>query len=97
MDSEETMKLTFRSRPSETVTLVIPADTLKSLQKIAATHDMSVEALIKLYVGQGLRQDLARNFSERILERTAEVLSRHIKSEQELSNILNEIRVETTS
>jgi hypothetical protein len=91
---DEEIKLTVRSRNSETVTIVIPSDTLESLQKIAASRDMSVEALIKFYVGQGLRLDLARHFSERVLERTAEVLSRHIKSAEELSNILNEIRIE---
>ena len=39
--------------------LSMPLDTLVALEKVAAVRDMLVEALIKFYVGQGLRQDLA--------------------------------------
>lgn len=55
---------------------------------------MSLDALLKFYVGQGLRQDAARLFSERIMQTTAEVLARHIPSEAERSAILREIRGE---
>jgi hypothetical protein len=43
--------------------------------------------------GQGLRQDLAKLFGDRVLETTAEVLAKHIESEEEVSAILREIRV----
>lgn len=55
---------------------------------------MSCEALLKFYIGQGLRQDLAQLFSERVLEKTAHVLARHIASEEEASAILREIQTE---
>ena len=62
---EEELKLNLRHRPTETVSIKIPTDTLESLQKIAAIRDMSVEALLKFYIGQCLRQDLAKQFSGR--------------------------------
>ena len=89
---EDTAKLAIRPRPTVAVTLSIPVETLESLQRIATRRDMSPEALIKLYVGQGLRQDMSRLFSNRIMETTAEVLARYIPSEEERSAILREIQ-----
>ncbi|MDB9417992.1 hypothetical protein [Microcystis aeruginosa] len=57
---------------------------------------MSYEALLKLYIGQGLRQDLTKMFSNRILETTAQVLAKHINSEVEISSIIEEILAQTT-
>jgi hypothetical protein len=86
-----------RPRPSEPVTLSIPTDTGELIRRVASTRDMSPEALLKFYIGQGLRQDAARLFSERIMETTAEVLARHIPSEEERSAILREIRGEVAA
>ena len=91
---EKELKLGFHKRTTETISLNIPLDTLTSLRKIAAERDMSIEALLKFYIGQGLRHDLAKAFSERVLDRTAEVLARHIDSQDELSAILQEIKLE---
>jgi hypothetical protein len=90
----ENLTLNLRLRPTETVSLKIPVDTLQSLQKIADSRDMSLEALLKFYIGQGLRQDLTKHFSTRILETTAQVLAKHIESESEIAAILQEIRGE---
>ncbi len=87
-------ELRIRERPSETISIKIPSDVLASLAKVAATRDMSYEALIKLYVGEGLRKDLSRLFSERVLETTAEVLARHLDSKEEVSAIIEEIRAQ---
>ncbi|MDY6804950.1 MAG: hypothetical protein SXA11_14240 [Cyanobacteriota bacterium] len=87
--------LQIKPRPSETVSLQIPKDTLKSLQQVADYRDMSVEALLKFYIGQELRQDLAKLFSDRLLETTARVLARHFQSEAEISAIIKEIKTET--
>ena len=87
-------ELHFRPRATESVSLQIPADTLASLKKVAANRDMSYQALLKLYVGQGLRQDLARMLADRVLETTAQVLAQHIQSEEEVSAIIREIRDE---
>ncbi len=95
--TEEGFDLKVRSRNSKPVTLRIPANTLASLEKIAAGRDMSVEALLKLYIGQSMRQDLAKISADRVLEKTEQVLKQHIESEEEVSAILKEIRVETVS
>ncbi len=94
-NSEEEIKLQLRPRTAEIVSLNIPIDTLASLEKIAANRDMSVEALLKFYIGQGLREDLAKVFSERLLGKTAQVLARHLESAEEISTILREIQAET--
>ncbi len=93
---EEKLKLQLHPRSKEIVSLEIPKDTLDSLRKVAASRDMSLEALLKLYIGQSLRQDLAKLFSNRVLEATTQVLARHIQSEEEISTIIEEIRAETT-
>jgi len=92
---EEEFILQLHPRQQETVSLEIPKDTLESLKKIAESRDMSCEALLKFYIGQGLRQDIAKLFSNRVLEATAQVLAKHIQSEAEISDILQEIRSQT--
>jgi hypothetical protein len=93
--TDEGFSLDIRPRPGTTVNLHIPDDVLASLTKVAAGRDMSVEALLKLYIGKALREDLAKLFADRVLEKTAQVLTRHLQSEEEVSAILSEIRVET--
>ena len=85
--TEEGFALHLRSRSVSTVSLQIPVDTLASLEKVAASRDMSPQALMKFYIGQGLRQDLTKLFTsftndfvlwfaDRVLEKTAQVLTR---------------------
>ncbi|NEO54092.1 MAG: hypothetical protein F6K54_13985 [Okeania sp. SIO3B5] len=95
-NSEEEFTIKLHPRIQEKVSLDIPTDTLASIKKVAASRDMSCEALLKLYIGQGLREDLAKSFSNRLLEATAEVLAKHINSKAEISDILEEIRNQTT-
>ncbi len=90
---EEKFELHIQPRPTETVSLEIPKDTLESLKRVAASRDMSLQALLKFYIGQGLRQDVAKLFGDRVLETAAEVLAKHIQSEEEVSAIMREIRV----
>lgn len=94
---DETVELHLRPRAAETVELSIPCETMATIREVAATRDMSPEALMKLYIGHGLRQDASRLFSERILETTARVLARHIASEEERSAILREIQGEAAA
>jgi hypothetical protein len=54
---EEIGELRLRPRQSEDVTLSIPSDTLETILRVAVERDMSPEALLKLYIGHGLRQD----------------------------------------
>jgi hypothetical protein len=89
---EHESPLHVRPRETEVISLAIPKDTFASLKQIAAQRDMSYQALLKFYIGQGLRQDLARLFGERVLETTAHILARHLQSEEEVASIMREIR-----
>jgi hypothetical protein len=91
--TEEGFELKFNLRETVDISLKIPKDVLASLEKVAQKREMSVQALVKFYIGQNLRQDLAKMFSDKVLERTEVVLSRHLKS-QEVSEILREIKVD---
>ena len=90
--TEEDLELHFRPRAMETVSIDIPKEALNSLKKIAAIRDMSYQALLKFYIGQGLRQDLSRLFADRVLDTATEVLARHISSEEKVSEIIRELR-----
>lgn len=91
MSSPDEATLRLRPRPAETISIDIPVDTLDMLRHVATNRDMSVQALLKLYIGQGLRQDSSRLYADHILERTAEVLARHVVSPEEVAAILQEI------
>jgi hypothetical protein len=91
------LELFMTPRPSKSVSLSVPLDTFSNIERIAASRDMAPEALMKLYIGQGLRQDSAQSFSERLIATTAEVLARHIASEQERIEIIQEIRGKTAA
>ena len=94
---DEEVTLHVRPREKAMVSLEIPTDTLDVIKKVAASRDMSYPALLKLYIGQGLRQDVAKLFADRVLETTAQVLARHIHSEEEVAAILREIQGEVTA
>ena len=83
-----------RPRETEVVPLAIPKDTLASLRQVAAQREMSEQALLKFNIGQGLRQDLARLFGDRVLATTAYVLARHLPSDEDVAAIMREIREE---
>lgn len=85
-------ELSFRPRETTLVTLNIPLDTLDALEQVAASRDMSIEALLKLYIGQGLRYDVAQRFADRVLDLTAQVLVRHGQSQEQVEAIVREIR-----
>lgn len=53
----EGYKLTFRERESVEIKLDIPKDVLQHLQEIADKKDMSVESVLKFFIGQGLRKE----------------------------------------
>jgi hypothetical protein len=93
--ADEEFQLKIHPRPTETVSINIPVDALESLKQIALSREMSWEGLIRFYIGQGLRQDIADRYAERILDKTAQVLTKHISSPEEIDAILQEIQGET--
>jgi len=72
---DETFELKVNGRPSEVVTVTIPTDTLADLRAIAGKKDMSIEGLIKFYVGQCLRADLTQLRADQTLNTTQQVPS----------------------
>jgi hypothetical protein len=44
--------------------LQIPVDVMRSLEEVAASRDMSIDALLKFYIGHGLREDKTKLFSD---------------------------------
>lgn len=84
--------LSFRKRKTEVISLAIPTDTLASIREIANARDMTEDALLKLYIGNGLRQDVAKLFAEHVLDVTQKVLSKHLQSEEQIAEIMKEIR-----
>ena len=62
---EEDIKLQIKPRATETILLQIPVDAMRSLEEVAASRDMSIDALLKFYIGNGLREDKAKLFSDR--------------------------------
>lgn len=91
LNKEPTLRL--RPREAEKVSLDIPKDTLASMQRIAASRDMSLRGLLKLYIGQGLRQDLSRFYADHVLNSTAEVLARHLHDDDQISAIMQDLQV----
>jgi len=94
--TEEEIKLQIKPRSTEPVLLKVPVDAMRSLEQVATSRDMSIDALLKFYIGKGLRQDMAELFGDRLLKTTSIVLARHINSQEEISNILQEIQAELT-
>ena len=92
VEANDSAVLKLRPRATTLVELSVPTDVLAELEHVAKYRDMSVEALLKLYIGQGLRQDTAKLFSERVLDLTAEVLTRHGQSQEQVEAILRELR-----
>ena len=52
---EEDIKLQIKPRATEAILLQIPVDAMRSLEEVAASRDMSIDALLKFYIGNGLR------------------------------------------
>ena len=94
---EQESPLHVHPRETKVISLTIPQDVFASLQQVAAQRDMSYQALLKLYIGQGLRQDLTRLFGERVLATKAHVLARRLQSDEEVAAIMREIREASVS
>ena len=49
----------FYPRKTKEITLELSADTLEVIEKKAKERNLSLNSLLKFYIGQGLRQDLS--------------------------------------
>jgi hypothetical protein len=53
---------------------------------------MSVKALLKFYIGRGLRQDLSDLSANQLLDAVAEVLGERLGSQADADAVMREIR-----
>jgi len=53
-------------RESVDIKLNIPKDVVESLEKIAKKRDLSVESVLKFFIGQGLRKELGPKETSRL-------------------------------
>jgi predicted metal-dependent peptidase len=74
------MVLTIKPRPSTDITISVPDNVLAQLQEMAASQDISLNILLKRYIGTGLRQDITKNYSEHVRRRARAVLTQHLTS-----------------
>lgn len=89
-------KLRIKERPSKMVSLRIPLDTLEQLKAVATAKDFGYQSLLKLYIGEGLRKDLAATKTQAFINKTESLLRKHLGDDRKLKTILRKLR-ETTA
>lgn len=60
----EGYKLRFYDEETAEVSLKIPSETMKVMEKVAKSRSLSVESLLRMFIGRGLRIELAEKFPE---------------------------------
>lgn len=82
-----------KDRPMTSVTLRMPEDVIDDLKRIAPLLGYSgYQPLIRAYIGQGLRADLAR-LDDAPINRLLENLKAQGVSEETLSRALNDVSI----
>ena len=74
------------------VSLRIPLDTLQQLKEVAAAKDFGYQSLLKLYIGEGLRKDLAVTKTQALINKTEHLLRKHLGDDRKLQTILRKLR-----
>lgn len=57
--TEEGFELKFYPQEMEEISISIPKLSFEALENVAKKKDLPVKALLKFYIGQGLRKDLS--------------------------------------
>ena len=73
--TEEGFELKPYAEEKEEITISIPKLTFEELEKIAERKDLPLKAVIKFYIGQGMRQDLSQ-------EEATELALKRLKSRE---------------
>ena len=85
-------KLEIRKRPSKMISVRIPLDTLEQLKQVATARDLGYQSLLKLYIGEGLRNDLSALKNQMLLSQTENVLRQHLDDDKKLNSILRKLK-----
>ncbi|HYH47532.1 MAG TPA: hypothetical protein VEG34_17760 [Thermoanaerobaculia bacterium] len=90
--SDRIQKRLRKDRPMTTISIRIPEDVIEDLKLVAPTLGFSgYQPLIRAYVGQGLRKDLARLENDQV-QALAESLRRHGVDDQVIAEAIAEAR-----
>jgi hypothetical protein len=81
------VNITLHRRPSKMVSIRVPKDTLEQLKLIATQKELGYQSLLKLYIGEGLRRDLAETSRDHLIAKTVAVLKKHIADEKKVAAI----------
>jgi ATP phosphoribosyltransferase len=81
------LNLKLHRRSSKMVSIRVPEDTLAQLKSVAAQKELGYQALLKLYIGDGLRRDLAAMSQASFIAKTVNVLRKHIADEKKVAVI----------
>lgn len=92
MKKSDLMKRLTKDRPMTSVTLRMPEDVIEDLKRIAPMLGLSgYQPLIRQYVGQGLRRDLAR-LEQSTLPGLIDSLRRHGVDEKTINEAIAEAK-----
>lgn len=82
----------MRRQTTTDITLDLLDTVIESLEEVAAIKGMTTRALIRRYIGEGLREDLGDIMANRVKNATTQVLIERLESEDEVTAIMDEIR-----
>jgi hypothetical protein len=86
--TERIQKRLQKNRPMTSISLRIPADVIEDLRVVAPTLGFSgYQPLIRAYIGQGLRKDLARLENDQV-KLVLDSLRRHGVDEQVIAEAI---------
>lgn len=90
--NERLQKRLRRDRPMTTISIRIPEDVIEDLKRVAPALGFSgYQPLIRAYIGQGLRKDLARLEHDQV-QAVVESLRRHGIDDQVIAEAVAEAR-----
>ena len=93
--NERLQKRLRKDRPMTSISLRVPEDVIEDLKAIAPTLGFSgYQALMKAYIGQGLRKDLARLENDQV-KLVVESLRRHGVDDQVIAEAIAEVKAKT--
>ncbi len=93
--NERIQKRLRKDRPMTSISLRIPEDVIEDMKAIAPTLGFSgYQPLIRAYIGQGLRKDLARLENDQV-KLVVESLRRHGVDDQVIAEAIAEAKVKS--
>ena len=93
--TERIRKRLQKNRPMTSISLRVPEDVIEDLKAVAPTLGFSgYQPLIRAYIGQGLRKDLARMENDQV-RLVVESLRRHGVDDQVIAEAMAEAKSRT--